>query len=178
LPTEDLIRLVEAVRDGHPERMAELLARSAGIVHALARARLGDGFAAEEAAADALCRVARGLPGLAEPRSYVSWLGRIASRCAADVARKPAATVGPERTEPADPGPGPAAATEAAERAGAIRRAVAGLPPKLRQPVLLHYVEGLSYREIAHALGTGLSSVARRMEKALRTLKQALGEEP
>ena len=38
--------------------------RSAGIAHALARARLGDTLLAEDAAAETLRRVARGLPGL------------------------------------------------------------------------------------------------------------------
>ncbi len=175
---EELTRLVEAVRDGHPERISELLARSAGFVHALARARLGDTLAAEEAAADALARAARGLPGLAAPRAYLRWLARIAGRCAADTARRIPAGLSPAAAEPVDPGMGPAGAAEAAERARGVRVAVATLPLRLRVPVLLHYAEGLSCREIAAATGAGLGTVSRRLRKALGILRSRLGETP
>ena len=60
-----------------------------------------------------------------------------------------------------------------------IRGAIGALPPRLREPVLLHFAEGLSYREVARTLGTGISTVARRMEKSLVRLKRSLGgEEP
>jgi len=75
----------------------------------------------------------------------------------------------------AEPGPPEAAARE--ERARRIRDAVAGLPSRFSEPVLLHFVEGLSYREIAATLGTGLGTVARRMEKALGVLRRTLGGE-
>jgi len=158
--------------------MDELLGRSAGIVHAVARARLGDSLAAEEAAADALVRVVRGLPRLEEPRAYVGWLGRIAARCAADAGRRRADTVSAAPEEPEDPAGGPVDAARRAERAAVIRRTVAGLPRRLRAPVLLHYVEGLGYREIAAVLGTGLSTVSRRIGRALAILRKRLGEEP
>ena len=175
---DELCRLVAAVRNGHPERMDELLGESAGIVHALARAHLGDSLAAEEAAADALVRVARGLRKLEEPRSYVRWLGRIAARCAADAGRKRADAVTASPEEPADPAGGPLDMARSKERAQAIRSTVRDLPRRLRAPVLLHYVEGLSYREIAAALGTSLSTVSRRIGRALAILRKRLGEEP
>ncbi|MEN8148725.1 MAG: sigma-70 family RNA polymerase sigma factor [Planctomycetota bacterium] len=175
---EELSRLVSAVRNGHPERMDDLLGESAGIVHAVARAHLGDSLAAEEAAADALVRVVRGLSKLEEPRSYIRWLGRIAARCAADAGRRRADDLAVSPEEPADPTGGPEEAARRAERAAMIRRTVRELPRRLRAPVLLHYVEGLSYREIAMVLGTSLSTVSRRIARALTTLKRRLGEEP
>jgi len=69
-------------------------------------------------------------------------------------------------------------AAQASERAVAIRRAACELPLRLRAPVLLHYVEGMSYRDVAKALGTSLSTVSRRIAKALAVLKRRLGEEP
>ncbi|MHC4473534.1 MAG: RNA polymerase sigma factor [Planctomycetota bacterium] len=175
---DELSRLAEAVRNGHPERLDDLLCESAGIVHALARSRLGDSLAAEEAVADTLVRVARGIRSLEDSSCYVRWLARIATRCAADASRRRADVVAPAPEEPADPTGGPLEAARAAERAGAIRRAVAGLPKRLRAPVLLHFVEGMSYRDVAEALGKSLSTVSRRMRKALTVLRRRLGEEP
>ena len=60
--------------------------------------------------------------------------------------------------------------------AGSLAAAVAGLPVKLREPVLLHFASGLAYREIALVLGTGLGTVSRRMTKALAHLKPHLGD--
>jgi RNA polymerase sigma-70 factor (ECF subfamily) len=174
---ERLVRLAAATRNGHPELLGDLLAESAGIVHAVARARLGETLAAEEAAADALVRAASGLAGLRDPGAYPRWLARIAARCTADAAKR--RTAGDERPEDAPGGgPDPAAAARAAERSRAVRVAVSHLPPRLREPVLLHFSEGLTYREVSRTLGTGLGTVARRMRKALRLLKQTLGEEP
>jgi RNA polymerase sigma-70 factor (ECF subfamily) len=146
-------------------------------VLAVTRARLGDSFAAEEAAVDALGRAARGIRSLRDPGAWPKWLARIAARCAVDAAKRSAGVVAPAtEAVSADPGPVEAAARE--ERARRIRTAVAGLPSRFREPVLLHFVEGLSYREIAATLGTGLSTVARRMEKALGSLRRSLGGEP
>jgi RNA polymerase sigma-70 factor (ECF subfamily) len=175
---DQLSRLAEAVRNGHPERMDDLLSESAGIAHALARARLGDSLAAEEAVADALVRVVRGIRKLEDGKAYVRWLAQIATRCAADAGRRRADAVAPAPEEPADPSGDPADAARTNERAAAIRRAVRDLPPRLRAPVLLHFVEGMSYRDVAEALGTSLSTVSRRMAKALAALRRRLGEEP
>lgn len=175
---ERLGRLVVDARNGHPERLEDLLRESAGIAHALSRARLGETLAAEEAAAEALRRVAGGLPRLRDPRSYLGWLRRITIRCATDAVKRRVLEVVPEFDETVAPGEGPAEAARRAERATSINRAVGSLPQRLRDPVLLHFAEGLSYREVARTLGTGLSTVARRMEKSLALLKRTLGEEP
>ena len=175
---DQLSRLAAAVRNGHPERMDDLLSESAGIAHALARARLGDSLAAEEAAADALVRVVKGIRKLEDCNSYVRWLAQIATRCAADAGRRRADAVAPAPEEPSDPAGGPPETAQENERAAAIRCAVRDLPSRFRAPVLLHFVEGMSYRDVAEALGTSLSTVSRRMAKALATLKRRLGEEP
>jgi RNA polymerase sigma factor (sigma-70 family) len=126
---------------------------------------------------EALTRVARGLSGLRDPRAYPRWLARVAARAAADAARR---GIGPEplRDDPVDRGAGPVAVAVATERARLVREAVSGLPERLRRIVLLHFVEGLRYREIASTLGVGLGTVARRMERALGVLRRNLGGEP
>jgi RNA polymerase sigma-70 factor (ECF subfamily) len=171
---EALVELARRARGGGREALEELLRQSAGFVHAIARGRLGDSLAAEGAAVDALARAARGLPRLEDVQAYPAWLYRIAVRCAADARGRPEA-VDIGRLEPVDPAAGPAEILVAVERSQAVRDAVGALPQRQRDVVLLHFVEGLSYREIARVSRIALGTVARRMERALGSLKQALG---
>ncbi|MHC4850131.1 MAG: RNA polymerase sigma factor [Planctomycetota bacterium] len=172
---EQLISLAAAARGGDRADLEALLVASAGLVHAVARARLGDSLAAEGAAVDALARAARGFGKLRDPQAYPHWLYRIATRCAVDAL--PAATLAPLVGERADEGRGPIETLVAAERAASIRAAVDSLPSKLREPVYLHYVESLAYRAIADMLGIGLGTVSRRLERAHSILRRKLGGE-
>jgi len=52
--------------------------------------------------------------------------------------------------------------------------AIAGLSPKLRLPVVLRYVEGLSYDEIARALGCSAGTVASRLNRGHKFLARRL----
>jgi RNA polymerase sigma-70 factor (ECF subfamily) len=173
-----LVRLAEGARSGGRPEMEALLAASAGLAHAVARAKLGDTVDAEEAAVTALARVAQRLGQLGDTATYPRWLARIAERCAIDEARSRRRLPGPIRGEPPDRADGPAAVAAAAEEAARVRRAMAAMAPRLRAPLLLSVVEGLPYREIARLLGTGLATVSRRIERALSVLRRDVGGEP
>ncbi|MHC4952355.1 MAG: RNA polymerase sigma factor [Planctomycetota bacterium] len=170
---EPLAPLAERARSGDRAALEELLHRSAGIVHAVARARLGDSLAADGAAADALARVALRITTLRDAEAYPGWLYRITTRCVAGAAPEPCP---PERERTA-PGPGPVETLVAAERAQRVRVAVAGLSMRLREPVYLHFAEGLTYREVADVTGIGIGSVSRRIRRALELLRARLEDE-
>jgi RNA polymerase sigma-70 factor (ECF subfamily) len=55
-----------------------------------------------------------------------------------------------------------------------VKAAVTNLKPKLRLPILLKYIEGLSYEEIAQVLGCSVGTVASRLNQAYKTLAQRL----
>lgn len=59
----------------------------------------------------------------------------------------------------------------------ALRDAVEALEEKLRTPLLLHYMEGYTEREIAKALSLSLPQVKSRMFRARRKLRAMLSEE-
>ena len=61
-----------------------------------------------------------------------------------------------------------------AEICSSVRIAVARLRPKLRLPVLLRYVDELSYTEIATVLGCSTGTVASRLNRAHQTLARNL----
>ncbi|MEW6736507.1 MAG: sigma-70 family RNA polymerase sigma factor [Acidobacteriota bacterium] len=55
-----------------------------------------------------------------------------------------------------------------------VKAAVTNLKPNLRLPILLKYIEGLSYEEIARILGCSVGTVASRLNQAYKTLAQKL----
>jgi RNA polymerase sigma-70 factor (ECF subfamily) len=56
-----------------------------------------------------------------------------------------------------------------------VQKAVAELKPKFRLPILLKYVEGLSYEEIAKVLDCSTGTVASRLNRGHKMLAGKLG---
>jgi RNA polymerase sigma-70 factor, ECF subfamily len=56
-----------------------------------------------------------------------------------------------------------------------VQAAVAKLKPKFRLPILLKYVEGLSYEEIAKVLDCSMGTVASRLNRGHKMLASKLG---
>lgn len=61
------------------------------------------------------------------------------------------------------------------EIAESVRGAIGRLSPKLRLPILLKYVEGLSYEEIASVLGCSKGTVGSRLNRGHKALAKRLG---
>jgi RNA polymerase sigma-70 factor, ECF subfamily len=61
------------------------------------------------------------------------------------------------------------------ELSSRVQSAIAELKPKLRWPILLKYVDGLSYEEIAEVLGCSKGTVASRLNRAHKALARRLG---
>ncbi len=60
------------------------------------------------------------------------------------------------------------------ELADSVRDAISELSPKLRMPILLKYVEGLSYEEIAEALGCSIGTISSRLNRGHKELARKL----
>ena len=65
---------------------------------------------------------------------------------------------------------------EAAETHEAVRRAVARLPVRLREPVVLVYLEGLTVAQVSRILKISPNACHARLSRARGRLKQALGK--
>ena len=61
------------------------------------------------------------------------------------------------------------------EIAAVVRAAVRELKPRFRIPLVLRYVEELSYEEIAAVLGCSEGTIASRLNRAHRALTRKLG---
>lgn len=55
-----------------------------------------------------------------------------------------------------------------------VRTAIAELKPKFRLPILLKYIEGLSYEEIATVMGCSKGTVASRLNRGHGELARRL----
>ncbi|MEM8883124.1 MAG: sigma-70 family RNA polymerase sigma factor [Planctomycetota bacterium] len=73
-----------------------------------------------------------------------------------------------------EPKPGPLAGAAAAERHAHVRAAIARLPHHERIVVELRMYQGLTFREVAHAIGVKVPTAKSRMVYALRKLRPAL----
>ncbi|RFU13489.1 RNA polymerase sigma factor [Rhodobacteraceae bacterium W635] len=145
---------------------------------------LGDRVEAEDVAQEAMLRLWRAAadwqPGGAKPST---WLYRVTANLAVDRLRKSGRAVGlDDGPEPEDDAPGPEDRLQRAGRMAALDAALARLPERQRQAVVLRHVEGLSNPEISEVLGIGVEAVEsptargkRALAKRLAGQKEALG---
>lgn len=68
----------------------------------------------------------------------------------------------------------PQSLLEDKQRVAGVKRALLGMDPKLRQAFLMRRVRSISYGEIASRLGVSERTVERRMQRALKHLKEEL----
>jgi RNA polymerase sigma-70 factor (ECF subfamily) len=144
---------------------------------------LGNEADAMDAVEDAFVKVITAAPGFRGEASVKTWFYRILVNTSLDARRRRRATVsldaaadGEEhRAEIAvsrDEDPGDAA--ERGETAEKIRKAIADLDEKHRTVFVLAAVEGLSYKEIADALGIAVGTVMSRLFYARKYLQKSL----
>jgi RNA polymerase sigma-70 factor (ECF subfamily) len=161
--------LVEAARRGDPASFGLLYERHYRLAVGIARGRLSDRHLAEDAAQEAFAIACRTLAGLRDPRRFPEWLGTICRRTASRLAAARVAA------EPMPDEPGSADDPELAALRLQVHDALQLLEEASREVVVLHYFSGLSYQEIARALGTSVQGVHGRMQRARRRLARLLG---
>jgi RNA polymerase sigma-70 factor (ECF subfamily) len=108
---------------------------------------------------------------------FATWLYRIVANACVDEQRKRRRFVpfGPEVEVKDSHTRSQEQAYDRREVAESVRGAIAELSPKLRMPILLKYVEGLSYDEIAKALGCSIGTVSSRLNRGHKMLATKLG---
>jgi len=109
-----------------------------------------------------------------QPRSLQAYLFRITRNRALDQLRA-RLRVGRSQPELASVPPRtPAEILEGDELASVVDRAIQGLPERRREVFTLAYLQGLSYKEIAHVLGITPKTVGNQMTSALAELRTVL----
>jgi len=157
-----------------PEQIiTEALDRYERVLVSYAKEITGDLESARDAVQETFLRLSRQDVVALEPRLR-PWLFLVCRNCALDHRRK----VVRFRAEPIEDDewlsdePSPPMHAIAAEDAGRLRELVAALPRQQRELIKLKFEAGLSYKEMAEALRTSVSTVGVQLHDAIKTLRR------
>jgi RNA polymerase sigma-70 factor (ECF subfamily) len=137
---------------------------------------LGDRAEAEDLAQEAMLRLWKAAAdwrtdGTAKP---ATWLHKVVANLAIDRLRRSGRSVELGDDDYADAAPGMETRLQDGDRMSALDRALATLPERQRQAVVLRHIEELSNPEIAEVLGLGVEAVESLTARGKRALKAAL----
>jgi len=178
-PDSEERELVDAARREDRGAFKALYERYRDRIYNLAFYSLGEELWAEDVLQIVFLKIYRGLPAFRYEASLSTWIYRIAvNECQNQLQRRGAkhvpldAILGSD--EEFDTAQLPDTEQLERERRQILRDAVMDLSPKLRGVVVLKYVEGLSYDEIARVLECAPGTVASRLNRTLAELETRL----
>lgn len=194
---EDRI-LIGQAQAGDRAAFRKLVERHQRRAFSIALSLVRDEHDARELVQDAFLRVYKGLHAFQGTSSFFTWLYRIITNLSIDLIRKPGhqvvAMADPSRTRPqgdgraqqdesneadfpflsrvdgADPGD----AVRRREIGARIQEALDALPPYHRGVIVMREIEGLSYEEMAKAMGVSKGTIMSRLFHARQKLQRAL----
>ncbi|ARC89118.1 RNA polymerase sigma factor [Rhodovulum sp. MB263] len=167
--------LLLACGQGDARAVRLLTLRMTPRILSYARRLLRDGAEAEDVAQEAMLRLWRIAPDWRPGEARVTtWLYRVVTNLCTDRLRRRRARALDEVPEPPDDSPGAEARLQQAARVAALEAALALLPERQRQAVILRHIEGLSNPEIAAILEIGVEAVESLTARGKRALGRIL----
>lgn len=167
------IELMLRFRDGDEGAFATLVTRYQDELLNLFR-RMGVHHHAEDLVQDTFVKVYRWRERYSPRASFRTFLYTVARNVGADHWRRTARKEPDAAAERPEEIPAPGDEGVAREMRLDVQTALEGLPPKLREVVVLSTYQGLTYEEIGRLLGIPEGTVKSRMFLAMRQLKEAL----
>lgn len=175
--------IIAAVRAGQVDRYRELVERYQGKLIATLQQLVGARAQAEELAHQSFVDAYRSLRRFDASRPFPAWLYRIAINNAKDWLKSH------KRRESSLPDgmpdaaavfagalPDPRRVAAAREELLRLRGALERLPYELREALILHSVQGMSYQEMHEILGVAVTALKNRVVRGRARLKELLGE--
>ncbi len=180
--------LIVRAQKGDAKAFRSLVDRHQRRAYAIALGLVRDPNDAREIVQEAFLRVYRGLPTFQGSSSFFTWLYRIVTNLAIDLIRKP----GRKDAELADSQPidedtdfplvsridgaDPINVMRRREIAARIQAALDALPAIHRGVILMREVEGMSYEQMAEAMGVSKGTIMSRLFHARQKLQRALAD--
>ena len=177
--------LVRRLQDGDSGALDDLFRRHREAAYRIAYRLLGNADDALDVVQESFIHVLRGIGGFRGQSSFRTWLYRIVTHAALDYRRyralrssaslesesspEPAATGDRRRSPPDD--------AAARDLQGAIDKALMNVSEKNRVALVLHAMEGMSYKEVAEVLGISVGTVMSRIFNARQRLRELLASE-
>jgi RNA polymerase sigma-70 factor (ECF subfamily) len=169
--------IIEACKQGDRQAFHDLFETHKDRVYTIAFHYSGNEATARDVTQQVFLKLFTSIGQFREDSQFTTWLYRIVANACADEHRKRRRFVpfSPEIEvrEMSQKG-SQEEAYHRREVAGSVRGAIGELTPKLRLPILLKYVEGLSYDEIAEALGISIGTVSSRLNRGHKMLARKL----
>ena len=165
---------VQALRQGRPEVMGDLLDRYGRDMQAVAFLIVRDRAAAEDIVADSLLAALDHGGSLRDGDALRPWLLRIATNRALRYRQRAARVVELEVVE----GAIAEDARPTADDSMALWQAVHDLPPRMRAAVGLRYYLDLPVDQVAEILQVSPNTIKTQLKSALAHLRTALADEP
>lgn len=173
-PDEDLVR---RVGKGDPAAIQAMVARKLPRMLALAQRMLGDAVEAEDVAQDALLRAWRQAPRWVSGRAkFDTWLHRVALNLCYDRLRRRREILTDAPPERRDEGPAPDHGLLAADLGAVVNKALARLPDRQREAIVLCHYQELSNIEAAALMDISVEALESLLSRGRRALRQALAD--
>jgi len=175
-------RIIAQCLAGDRKAYTLLVERYKDLVHDLVYRMIGDAARAEDIAQDAFVKGYLSLRDFRGESRFSTWVCRIAINRCRDLLRRARREVlmpdgEPPLSESVDAGETPAAALERREREEVLRRALARLPLKYREAVVLRHIEGMEFREVGRLLGIAAGAAKVRTFRGREMLRRLLERE-
>src|SRR6478672_4514438 len=169
VPPEDAVLLHRFVTANDRDAFELLIARYGPMVLGTARRLVADTHDAEDVFQAVFLSLARLAKSIRRGRALPAWLHKTTCRVVAKLRanRLVPAAPPPERYEQCDP----AAGLVWREGCAALDEELQRLPERLRSPLLLCYLSGLTSDEAAKQLGWSLGTLKRRLEEGRKALR-------
>jgi len=169
-------QLIERVGRGEAAATRAFVAAKLPRLLGLATRMLRDVVEAEDVAQEAFVRVWRNAGGWQPGRArFDTWLHTVVLNLCRDRLRRRRATTGDAVPDIPDPAPSAEAGLIAAERSSAVANAIAALPERQREAILLVHYQDLSGAEAAAALELSVEALESLLARGRRTLRSRLG---
>ena len=177
----DDVQLINRILSGDDTTFEILVKKYEKNVHTLVWRKIGDFHYAEEITQDTFLKVYHKLATLKDPRRFLSWVYRIATRQCVLFQRKKRIqmrsikdtninVINPMAYSQYIVETQTIAATE--KRRDVVQRLLSRLPEKELTVVTLHYYQGMTCQEISGFLGVSENTIKSRLYRARQRLKQ------
>ena len=164
--------------NGDPMAARDLAGRLVPRVLGYATRLLGDRAEAEDIAQEVMLRLWRAAPDWRPGEAQVStWVYRVAANLCTDRLRSRQRKRAQNLDDVAEPEDGSAPALDVmidADRQAALQSALADLPDRQREAVVLRHIEGLANPQIAEVMQIGVEAVESLIARGKRALTAAL----
>jgi RNA polymerase sigma factor, sigma-70 family len=168
--------LVRECLDGNTESFSQLVTRYKKLVYSVVGRFTRDTEEAEDMSQEVLIKIYKSLGKYNPEFKFSTWTVKVATNICLDFVRKKkvnSISIDEYDSEITDDST-PEDMLLKKEKVLFVRNAIDSLPEIYRTPIVLYHHKGMSYKEIAVALGKPISIVKNRIFRARITLKESL----